>query len=674
MVTYVNDLRLSELATGEGSGTWGTTTNTNLELIGEALGYATDAISTNADTHATTVADGSTDPGRAMYIKYTGTLDSACTITIGPNTLSRVHIIENATSGSQNIIIKQGSGAEITIPNGFVKAVYLDGAGSGAAVTEAFDNLSVGTNFRVGNGAAEDTSIVFDGNAQDFYVGLDDGDDVFIIGLGSTVGTTPVISIDTNKDITIPDSSLTITTSDNTSQLVLKSTDTDANIGPVFELYRDSASPADNDELGRIYFYGENDNDEKIEYVLFKSNIVDASDGAEGSSLQIFTYSTGGQRNRIDLLEGETVFNEGQQDINFRVESDSNTHAIYLDAGTDKLGIGVSSPIARLSLPAQATGDSGIARIAIESAVDDNDFMISQYEDSSGTYTLIGQNLGLNSTGNDTILDGGHRTAAIRLDARGSGSTQFLNGGTNASAETMRIASDGKVGIGVADGGGLPLHIAVASGDCKLRMETAAKDAFVMELDNSTGALKLGSAATAGAIVIEQDGQVGIGTAVPGGALQIDADSGSEDLFVLNNEKSGSDSGVVTQFRREGTGTGFIANTSSATSYATSQSDRRAKKNFEDWTESVLSHFKDLKPTKFHFTQEDDSSEKNKGYIAQDLVGSFPEAYPLKNDGEDADRYFFNPSGMVVYLMKAIQEQQLLIETLQTEVSALKGA
>ena len=42
----------------------------------------------------------------------------------------------------------------------------------------------------------------------------------------------------------------------------------------------------------------------------------------------------------------------------------------------------------------------------------------------------------------------------------------------------------------------------------------------------------------------------------------------------------GSDSGVVTQFRREGTGTGFIANTSSATSYATSQSDRRAKKNF----------------------------------------------------------------------------------------------
>ncbi len=141
--TYVNNLRLNEMATGDGAGTWGTTTNTNLELIGEALGYGTEAITTNADTHTSTVADGSTDAARAMYIKYTGTLDSACTITIGPNTMKRVQFIENATSGSQNIIISQGSGANITIPPGDVKVVYLDGAGSGAAVVDAFASLSV---------------------------------------------------------------------------------------------------------------------------------------------------------------------------------------------------------------------------------------------------------------------------------------------------------------------------------------------------------------------------------------------------------------------------------------------------------------------------------------------------------------------------------------------------
>ena len=57
-------------------------------LSGKALGYGTEAITTNADTHTTTVADGSSDAGRAMYLKYTGTLDSTCTITIGPNTLT----------------------------------------------------------------------------------------------------------------------------------------------------------------------------------------------------------------------------------------------------------------------------------------------------------------------------------------------------------------------------------------------------------------------------------------------------------------------------------------------------------------------------------------------------------------------------------------------------------
>jgi trimeric autotransporter adhesin len=143
MATYVNDLRLKEIATGDESGTWGTSTNTNLELIAEAFSYGTEVITTNADTHTTTIADGATDPGRSLYLKYTGTLDSACTITIGPNTVSKVWIIENGTSGSQDIILSQGSGANITIPAGDTKVVYSDGAGAGAAFFDAFASLSV---------------------------------------------------------------------------------------------------------------------------------------------------------------------------------------------------------------------------------------------------------------------------------------------------------------------------------------------------------------------------------------------------------------------------------------------------------------------------------------------------------------------------------------------------
>ena len=143
MATYVNDLRLKEIATGDESGTWGTSTNTNLELIAEAFSFGTEAITTNADTHTTTIADGSTDPGRSIFLQYTGTLDSTCTITIGPNTVSKLWFIENATSGSQSIIISQGSGANITIANGQTKAVYSDGAGSGAAIVDALVDLDL---------------------------------------------------------------------------------------------------------------------------------------------------------------------------------------------------------------------------------------------------------------------------------------------------------------------------------------------------------------------------------------------------------------------------------------------------------------------------------------------------------------------------------------------------
>ncbi len=203
MSTYVNDLRLEEIGTGERSGTWGTATNTNLELISEALGFGTEAITTNADTHTTTVADGATDPGRAIFLKYTGTLDSACTITIAPNTMSRLHFIENGTSGSQNIIISQGSGASITIPPGDVKAVYLDGAGSGAAVVDAFASLST-----VDLKVQDDLTVTDDATIGGTLgvTGILTCTDDIIIGDGKTIGSASdvdAMTIAANGQITL---------------------------------------------------------------------------------------------------------------------------------------------------------------------------------------------------------------------------------------------------------------------------------------------------------------------------------------------------------------------------------------------------------------------------------------------------------------------------------------
>ena len=218
MATYVNNLRLKEIATGAESGTWGTSTNTNLGLIADAFGSGTEDIS--GTTHTTTVPDGSADEGRAIYLKYTGALAANNTITLAPNTINKLWIIENATtdsgsSGPYSIIINQGtivgSGGKITIGNGKVAAIYTDGAGTdNAAVLDAFADLVVTDSFQVagptltiGDAAAEDTKLLFDGNAQDFYVGLDDSVDDLLIGVGSTVGTTPAIKIDENAITTL---------------------------------------------------------------------------------------------------------------------------------------------------------------------------------------------------------------------------------------------------------------------------------------------------------------------------------------------------------------------------------------------------------------------------------------------------------------------------------------
>ena len=145
MATYVNDLRLKEIATGDSSGTWGSETNTNLELIAEALSFGTqDCFASDANA-TTTVADGATDPARSIYFKVTSsaTLSTTRVLTIAPNTVSRLMFIENATTGSQIVTIKQGSGATVNIGNGAVKAVYLDGAGSGAAVVDALVDLDL---------------------------------------------------------------------------------------------------------------------------------------------------------------------------------------------------------------------------------------------------------------------------------------------------------------------------------------------------------------------------------------------------------------------------------------------------------------------------------------------------------------------------------------------------
>ena len=69
----------------------------------------------------------------------------------------------------------------------------------------------------------------------------------------------------------------TITTADNTSQLILTSTDADSSFGPILELARDSGSPADGDAIGQIKFVADNDAGQATDYATINGTLRDAS-------------------------------------------------------------------------------------------------------------------------------------------------------------------------------------------------------------------------------------------------------------------------------------------------------------------------------------------------------------------------------------------------------------
>ena len=164
---------------------------------------------------------------------------------------------------------------------------------------------------------------------------------------------------------------------------------------------------------------------------------------------------------------------------------------------------------------------------------------------------------------------------------------------------------------------------------------------------------------------IDNAGRVSIGTTDVTAHFNVHVNAASRVPQIINDTNNTSTFTHRLRFDTGGNEVGRIRSSNTETVYDTSASDITLKKNFEDWTENTLDLFKNINPQKFHFIQEEDTAEKSKGFIAQEMVDSFPEAY-TKETKKDS-KYYFNPSGMVVYLMKAIQE-------LEAKVAALEAA
>ena len=140
---------------------------------------------------------------------------------------------------------------------------------------------------------------------------------------------------------------VSINIDDNSDGLTITSTDADATNGPGLRLFRDSASPADSDDIGRIIFSGENDASEQINYGIIRGDLLDVTDGTEDGVIKYETIFNGTNREMMRMGNGEGVIvNEDGIDMDFRVEGDSNTHALFVNGETNFVGIGTDSTTA----------------------------------------------------------------------------------------------------------------------------------------------------------------------------------------------------------------------------------------------------------------------------------------------------------------------------------------
>ena len=133
----------------------------------------------------------------------------------------------------------------------------------------------------------------------------------------------------------------TITTADNEAQLTLVSTDADASSGPRLKLQRNSSSPANNDFLGNIQIGMKNNAGEELGAVAIDTRISDVTDGSEDAQIQFQVRTAGAMVDRFNILRTEVVVNDASIDSDFRVESNGQASAFFVNAGADTASFAV---------------------------------------------------------------------------------------------------------------------------------------------------------------------------------------------------------------------------------------------------------------------------------------------------------------------------------------------
>jgi hypothetical protein len=512
MATYDNDLRLKEITTGDEDGTWGVSTNTNLALIADGFSLGTKQMAADAN-ETFTMPDATADATRSLYLKITSAVSLTATreVTLGPNTVSKTWIIENATSGSQIITIKQGSGATVNVPNGSKVMVVTDGAGAGAAVFNANPTEVGGTV----------TSIDVSGGTTGLTTS---GGPVTTSGTITLAGTLAVANGGTGVTSSTGTGSVVLSTNPTFAGLT---TTADMNFGDndkaIFgagndlEIYHNgSASYITDSGTGNLKLQGTN-----IEFLSATGE--DYANFLENGAVRLYydnalklsTTATGIDVTGTATMDGLTVDGTTatiQDDsANLRFENSAGTRTGYIQNRADAFDIWDDQATPMIF------GTNNAERMRI---------------DSSG-------NVGIGESNPQELLHLTDTTPVFRMEGASRTYQQFVSGTSffirdvTAGLSRVTLDSSGNVGIGTTSPRTL-LHVTGLTADDDPALGSSAAPVFISNTANSYG-LNIGvnnagagwlqaqsnTASTAYNLLLNPlGGNVGIGTSLPAWGIQ----------------------------------------------------------------------------------------------------------------------------------------------------------
>ena len=627
--TYSDRLRIELIGTGEQSGTWGNTTNTNLgTLIEEAIaGVVT--ISMSDANYTLTTANGATDESRQAVLQMTGSLSTTRDVICPAE--EKVYIIKNGTTGGQSIVLKTSGGTGVTVPNGKTMLVYCDGTnvvtGNDALTSIAVaGNATVTGTLTVDGATSLDDSVVINesGADKDFRVeGDTDANLLFTDASADAVGigtSSPSAKLDVNGNVAITGTGRRITgdfsnaTVANRLMFQTSTANSPTRLGAI---------PSGTGQIAALNLYNSSDPSNSS----FLGSVVNASDcqiiaGSIGTGVNFpLTFYTGGsERVRIDT--------------------------------SGNVGIGTSSPSYKLHVNATAYASNWM--------LPDGGYLFW----GNGAASILGNN--------NTVSFLTTSTERLRIDASGN-----VGIGTTSINKKFVVSNAGAAGIELD-----PFGRSQETASSILSYNRSVSAYIPLHLDASVQQFYISGTERAR---IDADGQfiVGSNTSV-GTTAPLQARGRSSTTFAAAFDKGDatvytvalnrSDDGGVMQFYRawSGGGVGGISITSSSTSYNTS-SDYRLKENVQPM-QNALAKVSALNPVTYNWKLDGSDGQ---GFIAHELQAVIPDAVTGEKDAVDKDGkpiyQGVDPSKIVATLVAAVQELNEKLEAANARIASLEN-